>query len=166
MRHKGQAALIFVALTAASGIALFPVLWMLLTALRPPAETFARTLNLIPSHLTWSNFARTWNTYDVSDWFLNSLVIAILGGALAVLVDLLAGYAFAKFEFPGRDVLFILLLATMMIPVQVYMVPQFMTVAALGAESIHSGRLFCPRLPNPTASFWRVSFSAACRTNY
>ena len=132
MKHKGQATLVFVSLSAASCLALFPVYWMLLTALRPPSETFARTLNLIPSSLMWSNFARTWNTYDVSDWFLNSVLIAVLGAALAVAVDLLAGYAFAKFEFPGRNVLFILLLGTMMIPVQVYMVPQFLAVAALG----------------------------------
>lgn len=111
---------------------LFPVIWMALSAFRPPSETFARDLHFLPSRVMWSNLPRTWHTYPVGAWLANSILIAALGGGLALVLDLMSGYAFAKFRFPGRDWLFLLFLATMMLPAQVYMVPQFLTVATLG----------------------------------
>ena len=131
MKHRGQTVLLFVALAGVSGLSLFPVFWMFLTAIRPMGEAFARTLHLWPSVITWHNFSRVWSVYPVGDWLLNSIVISTIGGALTVLLSLLAGYAFAKFQFRGRDVLFVLFLSTLMLPTQVFIVPQFMTIAAL-----------------------------------
>lgn len=111
---------------------LFPVVWMMLSALRPPSETFARDLHVLPSRFMWSNVGHTLDTYPVTIWFVNSIVVAVLGGTLALILDLMAGYAFAKFSFPGRELLFLVFLGTMMIPTQVYMVPQFLTFAAVG----------------------------------
>lgn len=123
---------IWTVLLAISCVMLFPVLWMALTALRPASETFARDIHLVPSRLMWSNLRHAWLTYPISAWLMNSIVVAVLGGALALALNLMAGYAFAKFTFRGRDLLFYVFLGTMMLPTQVYMVPQFMTVAALG----------------------------------
>ncbi len=123
--------LLVAGLTAASLLALFPIFWMVVTALRPPGEVFSRTLQLWPSHVAWGNLARTWSTFPVGRWLLNSTIIAVLGGALTVLLDLLAGYAFAKFQFRGRDVLFAIFLGTLMLPTQVLLVPQFLTIAAV-----------------------------------
>ncbi len=118
-------------LAAASCLSLFPIFWMLLTALRPPNEVFARTPHIWPSHIAWDNFSRAYLTYPVGEWLLNSIVITVLGAGLTIFLNLLAGYAFAKFKFPGRDVLFILFLGTLMLPTQVLLVPQFLTIAAL-----------------------------------
>ena len=124
-------ALLVTVLASLSGLSLFPVFWMLLTAIRPKSEAFARTLHLWPSTIDWQNFLRVWSIYSVGDWLLNSIVVSITGGALTVLLSLLAGYAFAKFQFRGRDVLFVVFLSTLMLPTQVFIVPQFMTIAKL-----------------------------------
>ena len=131
MKHRGQTALLFTVLAGLSGLSLFPVFWMLLTAIRPRSEAFARTLHLWPSRIEWHNFSRIWETYSVGYWLLNSIAVSIVGGALTVLLSLLAGYAFAKFQFRGRDILFVIFLSTLMLPTQVFIVPQFMTIAAL-----------------------------------
>ena len=68
----------------------------------------------------------------VLQWFTNSLVIAVVGVAITVFVNLLAGYTFAKFRFPGRNVLFFAILGTLMIPIQVILVPEFLITASLG----------------------------------
>ena len=120
-----------VGLAAASCLSVFPIFWMLLTAIRPVNEIFARTLHLWPEHIAWDNFSRSYQTYPVGEWLLNSTLITILSGGLTICLDLLAGYAFAKFKFPGRDVLFVIFLGTLMLPTQVLLVPQFMTIAAL-----------------------------------
>ncbi len=130
MKTRPQTAIIMLVAGTAAILCLFPIFWMLLTALRPKPEIFTRTLHLLPSHFAWSNFKAAFATYPVTAWLENSLAITILGTALTVLLDLFAGYAFAKFPFPGRDALFFIFLGTLMLPTQVLMVPQFMTVAA------------------------------------
>ena len=137
MKHRGQNAILICVLSVASLVFLFPILWMLLTALKPASEIFGRTLHFLPTHPAWHNFAAAWSTYNVRYWLLNSTLLAILGGALNITLDLLAGYAFAKFQFPGRDVLFVIFLCTLMLPAQVFIVPQFMTVAALGGVNTY-----------------------------
>ncbi len=125
------------ALTVISLLFVFPVIWMALTALRPPSEIFTRTLHVIPTTWKWDNLWLVWSTYPIADWLWNSTVVAVLGGVLTVVLDLLAGYAFAKFDFRGRDALFILFLATLMLPTQVLLVPQFLIVARLGGVNTY-----------------------------
>jgi alpha-1,4-digalacturonate transport system permease protein len=123
--------LLFLGLSSAAFLSLLPILWMILTALRPKSEIFARDLHILPSHIALENLARAFAIYPVGDWVFNSSLVAIVGGTLTIALDLLAGYAFAKFQFPGRDTLFAVFLGTLMLPVQVLIVPQFMTIAAL-----------------------------------
>ena len=130
MKTRSQTVLLVAALATVAFICLFPLGWMFLTAIRPKDEIFARSLHLLPSTFVWRNIPLAFSKYPVSSWFLNSFVITALGTALTVVLDLFAGYAFAKFKFPGRDVLFVLFLGTLMLPTQVLMVPQFMTIAA------------------------------------
>jgi len=111
---------------------IFPVYWMFVTALSPASQAQKSTFYLWPSSLEWSNFVDVWHTQPVGSWFVNSIIIAVLGVVLTVAVSLLAGYAFAKYEFWGRDVLFVALLVTIMVPIQVIMVPEFVLVSKLG----------------------------------
>jgi ABC-type glycerol-3-phosphate transport system permease component len=111
---------------------IFPVYWMLVTALSPASQAQKSTFYLWPSSLEWANFVDVWHTQPVGSWLVNSVIIAVLGVALTVAVSLLAGYAFAKYEFWGRDVLFVALLVTIMVPIQVIMVPEFVLVSKLG----------------------------------
>jgi alpha-1,4-digalacturonate transport system permease protein len=112
---------------------LFPFLWMISTALRP--EGHQADLSLIPQpYLAWENFVRAW-TYPhtlFNQYAINSLVIAVVSTALAVFLNALSGFAFAKYDFPGKTILFYIVLATLMVPFQITMIPTYVTVAKLG----------------------------------
>jgi multiple sugar transport system permease protein/alpha-1,4-digalacturonate transport system permease protein len=123
----------YVILSVVTVSMLFPFLWMLATALRPQGHQ--ADLSLIPQpYLAWENFARAW-TYPhtlFNQYALNSLIIAVVSTALAVFLNALSGFAFAKYNFPGKTVLFYIVLATLMVPFQITMIPTYVTVAKLG----------------------------------
>jgi alpha-1,4-digalacturonate transport system permease protein len=110
----------------------FPIYWMFATAVRPQYEIFAREISLWPSEVAWSNFPEAWKSMPFTQWYINSLTIAGMSVVITVSINLLAGYTFAKFSFPGRNILFFMFLGTLMIPIQVIMVPMFMIVSDLG----------------------------------
>ena len=110
----------------------FPFYWMVVVALSPRGELFTNVFRLWPSQLTFDNFSGVFAQYDVVSWFGNSLTITAFVTVLGVLVNLLAGYAFAKLRFLGRSALFFAALATLVLPVQVTMVAQFRLVTDLG----------------------------------
>lgn len=111
---------------------LFPFLWMVSAALRPGAELVNGTPPLLPGTFTTENFARLLAMCPMARFLLNSLVYALGTTALALLLNGLAAYAFACMEFPGRERLFALLLVTMMVPVQVTLVPMFLILRQAG----------------------------------
>ena len=113
-------------------VMLFPLYWMVMTALSPQTDLYRSGLHLWPSHWTWGNFTLPIDQYPVWRWFRNSVVITVAVTVITVTCNLLAGYAFAKLRFRGRNALFLLLLSTMMIPVQAIMVPQFRLSIHLG----------------------------------
>ena len=119
-------------LCAGAVVILFPLYWMLVTALSPGSDLVASTLRLWPSSPSLAGIGRAADRFPVGAWFVNSVSIAVVSVVLTVTLNLLAGYVFAKYRFPGRNVLFLLVVSTLMIPVQVIMVPQFRIVAELG----------------------------------
>lgn len=116
---------------AAAAVVAFPLLWMLVVAFSPRGEVFGRGLRLVPSAVTLENFERVLDRYPVAEWFGNSIVIGVFVTVLTVLVNLLAGYAFAQLRFVGRTTVFLVFLATLMVPVQAIMVAQFRLVNGL-----------------------------------
>lgn len=130
-------------------IVIFPLYWMLVVAFSPRGELFESGLRLWPSTLTLENFASVFERYPVVEWFGNSVVIGAFVTVFTVVVNLLAGYAFARLKFAGRNTIFILALATMMIPVQAIMVAQFKLVAGLGIYGTYWGVI----LPGAAAAF-------------
>lgn len=112
-------------------IMLFPLYLMVITAFSPRQDVISADLHLFPSAPTLANFSRVFGLAYFWTWFSNSLVISAIVTALTVVVNLLAGFAFAKLPFPGRSTLFLLLLGTMMVPVQAIIVSQFRIVTAL-----------------------------------
>lgn len=117
---------------AVSAIVVFPLYWMLVMAFSPRGEVFEPGLRLWPSTWTTENYERVFRQIPVWDWFLNSVVVALFVTAITVVVNLLAGYAFARLRFRGSSFLFLLALSTMMIPVQAIMVAQFKLITGLG----------------------------------
>lgn len=123
---------IWLGLACGALLMLFPIYWMAATAVRPRTEIFDAIISLTPAHITWENFDVLWRRQPLFDWMANSLFIAIVGVVITVFANLLCGYTFAKFKFPGRNILFFAILGALMIPIQVILVPEFLITAWLG----------------------------------
>ncbi len=120
-------AVAYAGLLAVSAFMVFPFLWMLVSSFKPFAEIFAgRTF--LPQQPTLDNYARLFEQSDALLKIWNSLFIATVYTVSALLLCTLGGYAFAKFQFPGRRTLFALMLATMTIPFAVVMIPLFIVM--------------------------------------
>jgi alpha-1,4-digalacturonate transport system permease protein len=131
-RLKGANLFVWLVLVAGALVVAFPLYWMFATAVRPKKEIFSGGLDLVPSTFVWSNFSDAWNKLPWDQFYINSIAIAAIAVPITVFINLLAGYTFAKYKFPGRDILFLLMISTLMIPIQVIMVPEFLIVAKLG----------------------------------
>jgi multiple sugar transport system permease protein len=130
-------------------IILFPLYWMVVTALSPQSDLYSSGLHLWPKHFTLGNFTDPIDNFPVWRWFWNSTVISVAVTVITVVVNLLAGYAFAKLRFRGRNALFLLLLSTMMIPVQAIMIAQFKFTIKLSLY----GNLWAVILPESATVF-------------
>lgn len=137
---KGKDLAVWIFLVASAAVMFFPLYWMFATAVRPRGELFGE-VNLLPSEFVWSNFSEAWNKLPWNLFYINSFAIAIIAVIVTVFINLLAGYTFAKYRFPGRDILFLLILSTLMIPIQVIMVPEFLIVSWLGWVNTYWGVL-------------------------
>jgi ABC-type glycerol-3-phosphate transport system permease component len=107
-----------------------PFIWMISTSLMSLGE--AQGVNILPSEIHTENYANAWAEADLGEFMLNSLQITIITLVGQVTVSVLAAYAFAKIKFPGRDIIFGVMLSTMMIPAMVLIIPNFLTVTWLG----------------------------------
>lgn len=135
---------IFLILCIASFLFLLPFIWMLSTALKSPSEVAAKDVRIFPEQLHWSNFSEALNAAPFAGYVGNSLIVSILAVILTVFINCLAGYAFAKYKFKGRNLLFMLVLSTLIIPVQITMVPNFYILKYLGWINSYAG-LIVPR---------------------
>ena len=123
--RQTRKALIYMALIGLSGIILAPFLMIVALALSSPAEVFAWPPVLIPDNIQWSNFTRVFEVTNFGRAMFNTFMIATISTIGIVFIDGLAGYAFAKMRFPGRKTMFLLILATLMVPVHVTIIPLF-----------------------------------------
>ena len=137
--QRAETAALWLLLAAGAVVMVFPIYWMFVTAIRPPAEIFNGDVSLLPTGWVWGNFTRALGRMPFLQWSWNSLVIAVVAVAITVTINLLCGYAFAKFRFAGRDILFISVLAALMIPIQVIVVPLFLVISDLGLLNSYWG---------------------------
>ncbi|CAA9481540.1 MAG: ABC transporter, permease protein 2 (cluster 1, maltose/g3p/polyamine/iron) [uncultured Rubrobacteraceae bacterium] len=136
---KGADAVVWGLLVAGALVMVFPLYWMFATAVRPRTELFGGGFRLLPSELVWSNFSEAWGKLPFTQFYINSIIIAAIAVVVTVFINLLAGYTFAKYEFPGRNVIFLILISTLMIPIQVIMVPEFLIITQLGWVNTYAG---------------------------
>lgn len=123
--RQTRKALIYIALIGLSGMILAPFLMIVALALSSPAEVFAWPPVLVPDNIQWQNFTRVFEVTNFGRAMFNTFMIASISTIGIVFIDGLAGYAFAKMRFPGRKTMFLLILATLMVPVHVTIVPLF-----------------------------------------
>ncbi len=131
LRQNLGHAIIYAVLIAGAVWALFPFLWMVMSSLKGYAEASAAE-SFFPTRWLFSNYVEAWKEVGFfPQYFANTLFMAIATVAGVLVTSTLAAYAFARMEFPGRDVLFIVLLATMMIPFEVTLIPNFILIRNL-----------------------------------
>jgi len=118
-------------------IFLIPFIWMVITAFKPEAEIFSRSF--LPSQSTGENFQRLLEIIPFFRCYLNSIVVGVSQVSLGLLFSSLAGYAFAKYDFPLKSAIFIALMATMMIPFYVRLVPLFILMVWFGWVDHYAG---------------------------
>ncbi|MBI4924202.1 MAG: carbohydrate ABC transporter permease [Devosia nanyangense] len=112
-------------------IMLLPFVWMVSTSLKTGEATFVTPPQLIPASPTTANFERAFGAVPMGKFLVNSIFVSVTSTVLMVLNCAMAGYAFARIKFPGRDILFYAYLATLMIPQQVTLVPLFVLMTWL-----------------------------------
>ncbi|GIN85163.1 sn-glycerol-3-phosphate transport system permease protein UgpE [Heyndrickxia sporothermodurans] len=127
--HKG---FVYGLLILLSILFLAPFFWMISTALKSPEELYQFPPKLLPSTWHFENFFKAWNSQPFNLFLVNSLIVTALTTIGQIVSSTLVAYGFARFKFKGRDVLFIILLATMMIPWDVTMIPQYMEFNLFG----------------------------------
>lgn len=125
-------ALVYVLVIGFGLLMIGPFAFMVSTAFKPHAFVLEIPPQLIPEAPTLDNFTRAWSSGDFPRYFLNSVIVTVVSTALSVSLAAMLGFTFARFEFPGRRVLFGALLFTMMVPGMVLLIPQFMVARDLG----------------------------------
>jgi multiple sugar transport system permease protein len=112
--------------------ALFPFIWTVASSLKTPAELVLFPPPLLPYQFKWANYAEMTTVIPFWRWVQNSLFVTLLGTLGAVISASLVAYSFARFRYPGRDAFFIVTLATIMLPVEVTIIPQYILFFNLG----------------------------------
>jgi multiple sugar transport system permease protein len=143
-------------LIPASIVLIFPFAWLIITSLETSGEALRFPPVLVPHTLRFGNYADAWHSAPFGRFFVNSAVVAVTTVVANLVLCSLAGYAFARLRFLGRAALFAVLMATLMVPFQVTMIPQFIITKWLGVHVLtgvginHLGALI---LPNAATAF-------------
>ncbi|MBE3575568.1 MAG: carbohydrate ABC transporter permease [Firmicutes bacterium] len=125
-----RAAALHLLLLAGAVLMIFPFLWMLATSFKQGAEVF--NISLIPRQPTWANYQTLLESTNYLRWYLNSAIVAIITTASEAFFDSMAGYGLAKIKFPGRGLILILILSTLMIPTEMLIIPWYMMFTKAG----------------------------------
>ena len=125
-------------LIPATIILIFPFAWLLITSLETPAEALHFPPILIPHHLDFGNYPQALQAAPFGRFFMNSAVVAVVTVLCNLVFCSMAGYAFARYRFVGRGLIFVLIMTTLMVPFQVTMIPQYLITKWLGINLLSS----------------------------
>ena len=140
----------YLILSAIALLMLFPLLWLIGTSFKSPTEDiFTFPPQIFPAKPTFDNFLTVWQSYPFGRYLINSSVVAITTVVLNLIFCSLAAYPLARLAFRGREFVFSLILATIMIPFQIVMIPLYVMAVNLGLRNTYLGIIF----PNLTSAF-------------
>jgi putative chitobiose transport system permease protein len=133
----------YLLLGAIALVMLLPLLWLISTAFKSPTEDiFQFPPSLIPAQPTLQNFVKVWQTNPFGQYLFNSMLVAVLTVGLNLLFCSLAAYPLARLEFRGREVIFSLIVSTILIPFQIVMIPLYILTVQLGLRNSYLGLIF------------------------
>ena len=139
--------IVFIILAAAM---LIPVIWLLFGAFKPDTEIISYPPTFFTHNFTLKNFTKCMQRIDIIQYIKNSIIFSVGATLPALLVNSMAGYAFARYEFKGKDVIFVIFLATMMSPFQVIMIPEFLEIHMFGMYDNYWGLI----IPKIASAYW------------
>ncbi|MED4015681.1 carbohydrate ABC transporter permease [Sutcliffiella cohnii] len=123
---------IYIILIVGSMLMLLPFVWMLSTSLKSSGEVMMMPPVWIPSDWRWDNYETAWGMAPFARYTVNSIIVTVLSTIGELLTTILAAYAFSRINFYGRDIVFAVLLGTMMVPGEVLLIPNYVTLSELG----------------------------------
>lgn len=123
---------IYLILIITAALIILPFVWIFLTALKSPSEVFANPQVIIPNKLRWDNFMQVFNLPGFKRYVFNSIIITLSITVGELITCILAAFAFSTLSFKGKDIIFTLLMGTMMVPGEVLLIPNFVTLSNLG----------------------------------
>ncbi|GIO52659.1 carbohydrate ABC transporter permease [Paenibacillus cineris] len=131
-KRRFQPMIIHIVLMVGSFLMVVPVLWSLLTSLKAPDEVTRIPITILPGQPHWDNFQKVADLLPFMTFYWNTVVTTLVKVLFGLLISSLAAYAFARIYFPGRTLLFLLVLSVMMVPGQVFLIPQYLLMKDLG----------------------------------
>ena len=126
--YKKHHIVIIAFLTVFSLIMMYPMAWMLMTSFKSNADIQINKTKFFPEKWTIEGYQTAFEKAPIAQWFINSILVVVIVTVAVIITSTLIGYIFAKYEFKGKKVLFVLLLATMMVPPQVTMIPRYLMI--------------------------------------
>lgn len=149
---------LYIILCTYAVVTLIPFLWALSSSFKPLSEIVSGAINFIPQNFTLDNYRQIFIEQELFPrWMFNSVFIASVGTGLNILFNSMAGYALARLTFPGKKGLFIIILAVLMIPAQVTMIPNYLILREFGWLNSYQG-MIVPSMINATFIFMMRQF--------
>ena len=136
-RSPVKTVLLYIVLILLTFITLLPLLWMVSSSFKLSSEVFSFPIKWIPETWHWENFVTIWQKINLATYTMNSFKLSILITLIQLLTSSFAAYGFSKCRFPGRNVLFLAYIATIAIPWQVYMLPQYVMMQRMHLIDTH-----------------------------
>lgn len=131
-RQRVGRVLLYVMLIAAAIAMLIPFFWMVMSSLKDANSVFSVPIRWLPDVFVWQNYVEIWQESGLLTWIKNTLILSVGVTLLQVTTGSFAAYGFSRIRFPGRDALFLLYIATIAVPWQSYMIPQFIMLSNAG----------------------------------
>lgn len=143
-KNKKKQIISVVLISAVAVIFIIPLVYMISTSLKPKEEVLRDTAALLGSYLDFSNYARAWNAFPFGRYLFNSIFVGLVTTVLTLVTSAMAAYAFSRLRFRGRDKLFFAYLATLMVPLQVTIIPLYMILRLLGWHDTYAALAIPP----------------------
>ena len=139
-------------LTLGATLMLAPIVWAGVSSFKTPSELAKSPPSLLPDRMVVGNYTEALTSFNFGSYFMNSVIVTVAATVLTLAINAMAAYALAKYNFRGRDTLFLITLSTIMIPIQVILLPAYQVVASLGMANSLLG-LIIPPAATPTGVF-------------
>jgi sn-glycerol 3-phosphate transport system permease protein len=149
IRAYGGTVLRYTLLILTALVFVVPLFWVLSASLKDVREIYTFPPVWIPTEPKFSNYSEAWNSAPFGRFYLNTIITTLFGVALEVVNAVLTAYALVFIRFPGRNIIFVVLLAALMVPIHVTILPNYLTIASLGWVNTYQGII----LPGASVAF-------------